>query len=243
MRPAACSSRAFQITVPEPMRSPFHQPLSIGPPDSTIAGRLTVAAAMMAGRRGLVAAGGQHDAVERIAEQHLDEAEIGEIAVERRGRPLAGLLDRVHRKFERDAAGVADAVAHALGEFDVMAVAGREIGAGLGDADDRLAGRQLVPGQAVIEIALQIERRHAGIVRIVEPQLRAQAGLCHVARPFDLFLPGMRGRSANEVSREGAPRHESPLHRATRVPLPRLREGGLVSRDACPLPRFTHATS
>jgi hypothetical protein len=34
--------------VPDPARSPFHQPLSIGPPDSTIAGVFTVAAAMIA---------------------------------------------------------------------------------------------------------------------------------------------------------------------------------------------------
>ena len=33
--------------VPEPVRSPWCQPLFIGPPDSTIAGMLTVAAAMM----------------------------------------------------------------------------------------------------------------------------------------------------------------------------------------------------
>ena len=47
MRPAASSSRAFHTTVPEPARSPFHQPFSIGPPESTIAGMFTVAAAMM----------------------------------------------------------------------------------------------------------------------------------------------------------------------------------------------------
>ena len=47
MRPAAISWRAAQIAVPEPARSPFHQPLSIGPTDSTIAGMFTVAAAMM----------------------------------------------------------------------------------------------------------------------------------------------------------------------------------------------------
>ena len=75
------------------------------------------------GRRGLVAAGHQHHAVERIAVEHFDQAEIGEIAVERRGRPLAGLLDGMHRKFERDAAGIADALAHALGEFQMMAIA------------------------------------------------------------------------------------------------------------------------
>jgi len=48
MRPAACCWRAHHTTVPDPARSPFHQPLSIGPPESTIAGVLTVAAAIMA---------------------------------------------------------------------------------------------------------------------------------------------------------------------------------------------------
>src|ERR1700726_2936243 len=43
--PANCS-RAFHATVPEPVRSPLCQPFSIGPPDSTIAGILTVAAAI-----------------------------------------------------------------------------------------------------------------------------------------------------------------------------------------------------
>ena len=46
--PAASSWRAHHTTVPEPARSPFHQPFSIGPPESTIAGMLTVAAAMIA---------------------------------------------------------------------------------------------------------------------------------------------------------------------------------------------------
>ena len=122
-----------------------------------------------AGGRGLVAAGGQDHAVQRIAEQDLDQAEIGEVAVERRGRPLAGLLDRVHRKFHGDAAGGADALADPLGQFEVMAIAGRKVVAGLGDADDRLAGLQLLPGQAVIEVALEIERGHARIMRVVEP--------------------------------------------------------------------------
>ena len=130
-----------------------------------------------AGRRRLVAAGRQHHAVEEIAHQHFDQAEIGEIAVERGGRPLAGLLDRVDRKFERHAAGRGDAVAHALGEFEVVAVARRKIGAGLGDADDRLARAQLAGRQAEIEVALDIERRHARIFRIVEPESGPQEPL------------------------------------------------------------------
>jgi hypothetical protein len=37
--------------------------------------------------------------------------------------------------------------------------------------------RQFSARQPVIEVALEIERRHSGIVRIVEPQLRAQSFL------------------------------------------------------------------
>src|SRR3546814_7250772 len=46
--PAASSSRAFHTIVPDPVRSPRCQPLSIGPTDSAIAGMLTVAAAISA---------------------------------------------------------------------------------------------------------------------------------------------------------------------------------------------------
>ena len=44
--PAASIWRAFHTMVPEPVRSPLCQPLSIGPTDSAMAGILTVAAAI-----------------------------------------------------------------------------------------------------------------------------------------------------------------------------------------------------
>ncbi len=44
--PPASISRAFHTMVPEPVRRPWNQPFSIGPPDSTIAGMFTVAAAI-----------------------------------------------------------------------------------------------------------------------------------------------------------------------------------------------------
>src|SRR6185369_570656 len=46
--PAASSCRACQMIVPEPVRAPLCQPLSIGPTDRAIAGMLTVAAAISA---------------------------------------------------------------------------------------------------------------------------------------------------------------------------------------------------
>ena len=45
--PRAIISRAVQRIVPEPVRFPWNQPFSIGPPDSTIAGMSTVAAPMI----------------------------------------------------------------------------------------------------------------------------------------------------------------------------------------------------
>ena len=105
-----------------------------------MAGMLTVAAAMM--QAGVVLSQPVVSTTPsmKVAHQDFDEAEIGEIAIERRGRPLPRFLNRVHRKFERQPPGRGDPVAHALGEFKVMAIAGRKIRAGLRNADDRLAG-------------------------------------------------------------------------------------------------------
>jgi hypothetical protein len=50
----------------------------------------------------------------------------------------------MQREFHRDAAGVADAVAHALGQFQVDAVARADVAAALRDADDGPARAQFL---------------------------------------------------------------------------------------------------
>jgi len=67
------------------------------------------------------------------------------------------------------AAGGANALADAMGPIQGDGVTRRQVIAGLRDADDRLAGLQLMPGQAVIEIALEVECGHPRVVRVVEP--------------------------------------------------------------------------
>jgi hypothetical protein len=79
-------------------------------------------------------------------------------------------------KFQHHAAGVAHAFAHPLGQHDVMAVARRDVRARLRQADDRPPRLQLAEGQAVVHGALQIQRGHIGVVRIVEPRGGAQFG-------------------------------------------------------------------
>ena len=144
--------------------------------------------------RGLVAADGQHDAVDRIAVEHFDEAQIREVPVERRGRAFGGLLERMDREFERDAARLADAVAQVLRKLDMVPVARGEVRAGLRDADDRFARLQILAAQPVVHLAFQIDRRHVGIFGIVEPGARAQfgRGLVGHGLPLRCFPRGMR---------------------------------------------------
>ncbi len=71
--------------------------------------------------------------------QDLDKAQIGQVAVERRGGAAAILEDRMDRELHGNAAGVADPFTHPGGELDVDPVAGRQVAARLGDADDRPA--------------------------------------------------------------------------------------------------------
>ena len=52
----------------------------------------------------------------------------------------------------------------------MVPVAGGQVGARLRDADDRLLALQLLAGEAEVQVALQVERRHARIVRVVEPE-------------------------------------------------------------------------
>ena len=92
-----------------------------------------------AGWRRLVAARRQHNAVKRVAIKHFHETEISEVAIKRRSRPLAGFLNRMHRKLECDTARSGDSLAHAFSEIKMMPVARRQIGTRLRNADDRLA--------------------------------------------------------------------------------------------------------
>lgn len=126
------------------------------------------------GRRGLVAADRQNDAVERIAVEHLDQAEIGEVAVKAGGRTLAGFLDRMDREFDGNAAGFADTLAQTMRQFQMMPVARRKIGTRLGDADDRPVGLQFGLAETEIHVALEIKRRHVDIRRVVEPRARTE---------------------------------------------------------------------
>ena len=94
----------------------------------------------------------------------------------------------MHRELEGDSARFANTLADALRQEEVVAVAGRKVAPGLRDADDRLATTQFGKRQAEVEIALQVERRHIDVGRVIEPGAAAKrpatAGVvAHRAKP------------------------------------------------------------
>src|SRR5208282_1403060 len=101
---------------------------------------------------------------------------------------------------------------------EMMAIAGDEVGAGLGDADDRLARAQLPRRYAEVEIALDIERRHAGVVRVVEPLRRAQAPSAAFAAPVRRRFPALGFHSILAMRRSAQEPH---VPCSTMRPIPR----------------------
>ncbi len=77
----------------------------------------------------------------------------------------------MHRKFERNTARRRNPIANPLHQVDMRPVAGAEIRARLRDADDGLSALQFAARKSVVEVALQIKRRHIGIIRIIKPIL------------------------------------------------------------------------
>jgi hypothetical protein len=229
-RQAASISRAFQMIVPEPIH-----PLAIEPSVQHRTarqhdpGQVDGRRGHEAGGRRLVTPGGQDHPVERVAVQHLDQAEVGEVAVKAsRGTP-SSLLDRVHRELERDPAHVPDAVADALGQNEVVTVARREVGAGLGDPDHGFSGLQLLPCHAPVHVPLDVESGHSRIGRVVEPGLAAQAsradlvlGAHHRLPSFVAAavvpLPFSSGHRVGEITTWAERARGSPAFAATSTP-------------------------
>ena len=83
------------------------------------------------GRSRLVAAGSQHNGINRVAVQNFDQPKIRKVAVERRGWPAAILEDRVHREFHRNPTGVSDAGLDPFDQLQVHTVARHQVGARL----------------------------------------------------------------------------------------------------------------
>ena len=79
--------------------------------------------------------------------------------------------DGVHRKFEGNATAVADAVFDAFDQVFVDDVAGGEVAACLGDANDGFAGLEFFAGPAVVHEAFDVDGGHAHVVGVVEPFL------------------------------------------------------------------------
>src|SRR3954452_3063185 len=99
------------------------------------------------------------------------------------------------RELHRDPTGVADPVAHARRELQMVPVAGHEVAAGLGDTDDRLARAQFVGRSPIIHKALEVERSLVYAAGIIEPVARAEPALWpgSISRHHKMLLEVGRG--------------------------------------------------
>ena len=118
---------------------------------------------------GLVASRREHDAIEGIAGQDLNQAKVGEVTVKGGGGAAARLLDGMSGKFEGQSPSIADARLHPVGEGYVDPIARDQIAAALRDANDGPAGLQLFTGDAVVAVALQVDGGFAWFYLVAKP--------------------------------------------------------------------------
>ncbi|GFM87018.1 hypothetical protein PSCICO_24170 [Pseudomonas cichorii] len=144
-----------------------------GPAGQDDGGQVGGGGSHQTGRGGLVTASGQHHAIKGITVQNFHQPQIGQVAVQGRSWSTTLLGNRVDGKLHGNATCIPNTSLDPLGEFDVMAVTGCQVAAGLGDADDRAAGLQFIPCQAVVHVAFDIEGGHIGVIGVVEPLLAA----------------------------------------------------------------------
>ena len=179
--PARTCSLMLHTPVPEPSSWPRHLPLSIGPPETPMVGRSTLAAPISSD--GVVLSQPMSSTTPSIGLPRIDLLDVhaGEVAVQHRGGPQQRLAQRHHRELEREAAGLVDADLHLLGERAEVRVAGRELAEGVADADDRAAVELVVRDALALDPAAVGE---AVAVLAAEPLPAAQllAGLLAVPR-------------------------------------------------------------
>src|SRR6185369_10794313 len=120
----------------------------------------------------LVAAHQQHDAVERVGADRLLHVHARQVAIEHRGGTKQRFPEGHHRELERETARLPHADLHLLGEGAEMRVAGRELGVGVADADDRTAV-ELVVGDAAVLHPRAVDVAHLALAP--EPLLAAAA--------------------------------------------------------------------
>ncbi len=168
--PARTSSENFQTSVPAD-RPALEAPVQHRPTGNDDCRQVAGGSAHDQGWRGLVAAGHQHDAIDRVAADRLLHIHGGEIAKEHGGGAQIGLAAGKHRKLQRQAARLQHARLDVFDQAAKVGVAGREFGEGVADADHRTPVEGVIRQAIVFHPAAMDE---AILVEPSEPMLRSQ---------------------------------------------------------------------
>ena len=112
-------------------------PVEHGPATEHDGGDIGAGCAHQRGGRSLVAVGQQHDAIQRVAADHLLSVHGRQVAVEHGGGAEVDLAEGDGGEFQREAAGLQDAAFDRLADLAQVAVAGVELAVCVADADER----------------------------------------------------------------------------------------------------------
>ena len=145
--PARTASEKRQTSVPEPMSWPWNLPFNMGPDETTMDGRSTLAAPISRPGGGLVAAAQQHHPVDGVGANGFLHLHGQQVAKQHGRGPHLGLGQAHGWEFDRHAAGLPDTLLHMLGQVTEATLAGDQFRPGVADADDR-APVEGVVGQA-----------------------------------------------------------------------------------------------
>ena len=161
-------------------------PVEHGPATEHDGGDIGAGCAHQRGGRSLVAVGQQHDAIQRVAADHLLSVHGRQVAVEHGCRAEVDFAQGDGGEFQREAAGLQDAALDRFADAPQVAVAGVELAVGVADADERAGHVGAVVAHGGGEGAVG----QAGDAVFVEEGLGAGRGLGHGSgfRVF-LFLP------------------------------------------------------
>ena len=184
MSPARTIASNFHTWVPEPICSSRNRPFSIGPPETTSAGRSQLAAPMS--RAGVVLSqpASSTTPVEGVGSDGLLDVHAHEVAVEHRRGPHQGLSQGHHGELEGEAALLVDSALDPLRQDSEVRVARGELRPGVADADDRTAVEEVVGQALVLHPASMVE---AVLALLAEP-----LGAAAIARPLaHLSSPGL----------------------------------------------------
>ena len=104
----------------------------------------------------------------------LDQAQVGQVAVQRCSGTSAAFLNRMDGEHKRHTSSFPNSLFGTFDGLQMNAITRSNVAACLGDSDDRLAGLDFFVRHSVVQVPFNINCRHARVIGDIEPLLAAE---------------------------------------------------------------------